>query len=95
MFGNPLDVPITLPSWLSEEEVQYYVSKFEKSGFTGALNYYRCLDLYVQCPFNSFSRIRVLLSSAQISGKRRYIQFLFFFVIAETGNLLRRGPALK
>ncbi|KAG6528610.1 epoxide hydrolase A-like isoform X1 [Zingiber officinale] len=33
------------PSWLSEEDISYYISKFEKSGFTGPVNYYRCLDL--------------------------------------------------
>ncbi|KAJ8766760.1 hypothetical protein K2173_007827 [Erythroxylum novogranatense] len=43
-FGKPLDSPIELPSWLSEEDVKYYVSKFEKKGFTGGLNYYRNLD---------------------------------------------------
>ncbi|XP_039136104.1 epoxide hydrolase A-like [Dioscorea cayenensis subsp. rotundata] len=34
-----------LPPWLSEEDIQYYATKFEKSGFTGALNYYRCMNL--------------------------------------------------
>ncbi|CAI9776217.1 unnamed protein product [Fraxinus pennsylvanica] len=43
-FGESADTPIILPSWLSEEEVDYYASKYEKSGFTGALNYYRALD---------------------------------------------------
>ncbi|CAK9145597.1 unnamed protein product [Ilex paraguariensis] len=43
-FGDP-DAPIVLPSWLSEEDVDYYVSKFEKSGFTGGVNFYRALDL--------------------------------------------------
>ncbi|XP_034228370.1 epoxide hydrolase A-like [Prunus dulcis] len=45
MFGHPLDAPIVLPSWLSEDEVNYYASKFEKTGFTGGINYYRNLDL--------------------------------------------------
>ncbi|KAF5195682.1 Epoxide hydrolase a [Thalictrum thalictroides] len=35
----------TLPSWLSEEDINYYASKFEQKGFTGGLNYYRALDL--------------------------------------------------
>ncbi|XP_021806235.1 uncharacterized protein LOC110750244 [Prunus avium] len=45
MFGHPPDAPIVLPSWLSEDEVNYYASKFEKTGFTGGINYYRNLDL--------------------------------------------------
>ncbi|MFF3489975.1 alpha/beta fold hydrolase [Streptomyces sp. NPDC002795] len=30
--------------WLSEEELAYYVEEFERTGFTGGLNYYRNLD---------------------------------------------------
>ncbi|KAJ1383455.1 Epoxide hydrolase-like [Sesbania bispinosa] len=41
---NP-DTPETLPSWLSEEDLDYYVTKFKKTGFTGGLNYYRNLNL--------------------------------------------------
>ncbi|XP_004508197.1 epoxide hydrolase 1-like [Cicer arietinum] len=44
-FGHPIDSPIVLPSWLSEEECNYYASKYDKTGFTGGLNYYRNLDL--------------------------------------------------
>lgn len=44
-FGGSPDTPITLPSWLSEEDVSYYASKFEQTGFTGGFNYYRALDL--------------------------------------------------
>ncbi|PIM97865.1 Soluble epoxide hydrolase [Handroanthus impetiginosus] len=31
--------------WLTEEDLDYYVSRFEKTGFTGAVNYYRALGL--------------------------------------------------
>ncbi|XP_010269590.1 PREDICTED: bifunctional epoxide hydrolase 2-like [Nelumbo nucifera] len=34
-----------LPPWLTEEDVNYYATKFEQKGFTGGLNYYRALDL--------------------------------------------------
>ncbi|KAI3942412.1 hypothetical protein MKX01_009665 [Papaver californicum] len=43
--GFPTDVPNTLPSWLSEEDIHYYTTKWEKSGFTGGFNYYRNFDL--------------------------------------------------
>jgi len=43
---NP-DTPDTLPSWLTQQDLDYYVTKFEKSGFTGGLNYYRNLNLWV------------------------------------------------
>ncbi|XP_031268438.1 uncharacterized protein LOC116126896 [Pistacia vera] len=44
-FGHLPDTPIVLPPWLSEEDVKYYTTKFEKTGFTGGVNYYRNLDL--------------------------------------------------
>ncbi|GAV66975.1 Abhydrolase_6 domain-containing protein, partial [Cephalotus follicularis] len=37
--------PPSLPSWLSEEDINYFASKFNQKGFTGGLNYYRALDL--------------------------------------------------
>ncbi|CAH9079132.1 unnamed protein product [Cuscuta europaea] len=44
-FGGSADQPINKPSWLSEEDVNYYVSKFRQTGFTGGLNYYRAIDI--------------------------------------------------
>ncbi|XP_014509155.1 uncharacterized protein LOC106768491 [Vigna radiata var. radiata] len=43
--GKAFDRPIQTPSWLSQEECDYYVSKYDKTGFTGGFNYYRNLDL--------------------------------------------------
>ncbi|KAL4305577.1 hypothetical protein AHAS_Ahas16G0092200 [Arachis hypogaea] len=37
---NP-DMTEDLPSWLTQQDLAYFVSKFEKTGFTGGLNYYR------------------------------------------------------
>ncbi|XP_061357480.1 uncharacterized protein LOC133301796 isoform X1 [Gastrolobium bilobum] len=39
------DTPQTLPSWLTQDDLAYFVSKFEKTGFTGGLNYYRNINL--------------------------------------------------
>ena len=36
--------PPPLPSWLSEEELAVYVEGFERTGFTGGLNWYRNFD---------------------------------------------------
>ncbi|XP_015868540.2 uncharacterized protein LOC107405967 [Ziziphus jujuba] len=40
-----LKAPDALPSWLSEDDIDYYATKFDKTGFTGGLNYYRSFDL--------------------------------------------------
>ncbi|CAA7019368.1 unnamed protein product [Microthlaspi erraticum] len=42
---DDLEIPPTLPSWITEEEIEVYAEKFQRSGFTGALNYYRAMDL--------------------------------------------------
>lgn len=40
-----LRTPSFLPSWITEEELQVFADKFQETGFTGALNYYRAMDL--------------------------------------------------
>ncbi|KAK7258937.1 hypothetical protein RIF29_24529 [Crotalaria pallida] len=44
MATNPSNTT-PLPSWLTQEDVAYFASKFNKTGFTGGLNYYRNLNL--------------------------------------------------
>jgi pimeloyl-ACP methyl ester carboxylesterase len=39
-----METPSVLPLWISEGEVQVYADKFQETGFSGALNYYRCID---------------------------------------------------
>jgi len=34
----------TLPPWLTEADVEFFGAEFERTGFTGAINYYRNLD---------------------------------------------------
>jgi len=36
-----LGAPIRLPDWLTENDLSYIVSQFEKAGFRGGVNYYR------------------------------------------------------
>lgn len=45
VFGDSSDAPMDLPPWLTKEDLEYYVSKFEKTGLTGGVNYYRAFDL--------------------------------------------------
>ncbi|XP_013594161.1 epoxide hydrolase A-like [Brassica napus] len=42
---DDLVIPSEIPEWITEEEIQVYADKFQKSGFTGPLNYYRAMDL--------------------------------------------------
>jgi len=36
--------PSSLPSWLTEEDIEFYATEFKRAGFRGGLNYYRNLD---------------------------------------------------
>ena len=38
------DDTIALPEWITPEEFAYYVAEFGRTGFTGALNWYRNYD---------------------------------------------------
>ncbi|XP_047317216.1 epoxide hydrolase A [Impatiens glandulifera] len=40
-----LETPSYLPPWISEDELQVFADKFQESGFTGGLNYYRAIDI--------------------------------------------------
>ena len=39
------DAPALPWSWLSEEDFEHYVDAYQRSGFTGGLNWYRSMDL--------------------------------------------------
>jgi pimeloyl-ACP methyl ester carboxylesterase len=36
--------PQRLPAWITEEDLDHYVSEFERTGLTGPLNWYRAMD---------------------------------------------------
>jgi pimeloyl-ACP methyl ester carboxylesterase len=42
-FLEQLPAPGALPSWLTQEDLDYYVGEFTRTGFTGGLNWYRNL----------------------------------------------------
>ncbi|KAG8390969.1 hypothetical protein BUALT_Bualt01G0138700 [Buddleja alternifolia] len=44
-FGSHTNDDIKLPSWFTEQDLNYYAEKYDHKGFTGGLNYYRNLDL--------------------------------------------------
>ncbi|KAE8694496.1 hypothetical protein F3Y22_tig00110783pilonHSYRG00355 [Hibiscus syriacus] len=40
-----LEIPSPLPPWITGDELQVFADKFRESGFIGAFNYYRAMDL--------------------------------------------------
>jgi pimeloyl-ACP methyl ester carboxylesterase len=43
-FLDAANAPPKLPPWLTEQDIQAYVSQYAQSGFTGPLNWYRNMD---------------------------------------------------
>ena len=43
-FIDRLPEPKGLPDWLSQDELDFYVAEFTRTGFTGGLNWYRNMD---------------------------------------------------
>ncbi|BBY18647.1 alpha/beta fold hydrolase [Mycolicibacterium litorale] len=43
-YVDRLPEPAELPHWLKRHELDYYISEFSRTGFTGALNWYRNFD---------------------------------------------------
>jgi pimeloyl-ACP methyl ester carboxylesterase len=44
-MSDRFERPDVLPDWLTQEDLDHYVGEFERTGMTGAFNYYRCCDL--------------------------------------------------
>ena len=45
---DPAQAPGGTPGWLTEEDLDYYVAQFERSGFRGPLNWYRNIDRNIE-----------------------------------------------
>ncbi|MBT3332535.1 MAG: alpha/beta hydrolase [Rhodospirillaceae bacterium] len=43
-ISDALTFPEILPPWLTEADLRFYVSEFERTGLTGGVNYYRNID---------------------------------------------------
>ena len=43
-FIDRLAEPERLPDWISQDELDHYISEFSRTGFTGGLNWYRNFD---------------------------------------------------
>ncbi|CAA0395411.1 unnamed protein product [Arabidopsis thaliana] len=43
-FKRSENAASALPSWLTQADLDYYVTKYENKGFTGPINYYRNID---------------------------------------------------
>ena len=67
-LGRMID-PATLPAWLTEEDIDFYVQEFTRTGFAGGLNWYRAQDLGWEM-LAPFVGARVTVPALYIAGDR-------------------------
>jgi len=85
--------PATLPAWITESDVDFYAAEFKRTGFTGALNWYRNIDRNWE--------LQGALQGAAVTVPALYIAGDRDFVASAPGmdqllaNLKRFVPALR
>lgn len=68
-FLDAMTQPEKLPAWLSEEDLEVYVSTFERTGFRGGLNWYRNFDRNWEL-LAAFADRRVTVPALFVGGLR-------------------------
>jgi pimeloyl-ACP methyl ester carboxylesterase len=61
--------PASLPSWLTEADVDFYAAEFTRTGFRGGLNWYRNIDRNWEL-LAPFAGARVIVPALSIAGDR-------------------------
>jgi pimeloyl-ACP methyl ester carboxylesterase len=64
--------PKTLPSWLGESDVDFYGEEFKRTGFRGALNYYRNIDRNWEIT-GAIAGLQVSVPALYIAGDRDFL----------------------
>jgi pimeloyl-ACP methyl ester carboxylesterase len=61
--------PATLPSWLTEADIDFYAGEFSRAGFRGGLNWYRNIDRNWEL-LAPFAGARVMVPALYVVGDR-------------------------
>jgi pimeloyl-ACP methyl ester carboxylesterase len=68
-WGTQFVNSVTLPSWLTEADVDFYADEFARTGFRGGLNWYRNIDRNWEL-LAAFAGARVTVPALYIAGDR-------------------------
>jgi pimeloyl-ACP methyl ester carboxylesterase len=68
-FLSSLVDPVSLPSWLTGPDIDFYVNEFTRTGFRGGLNWYRNIDRSWEL-LAPFAGSRVSIPALYIAGDR-------------------------
>jgi pimeloyl-ACP methyl ester carboxylesterase len=96
MFLDTGSLPETLPSWLTEQDLDVFTREFERTGFRGGLNWYRNIDrLWELTPF--LSRATLPQPALFVAGEVDPVITMYreaFDVLEQTMPRLRRKVLL-
>src|ERR1700746_776908 len=67
LTGRP--TPASLPAWLKEADIDFYVSEFKRTGFRGGLNWYRNIDRNWEL-LTPFAGAKVTVPALYMAGDR-------------------------
>ncbi|MEF0943101.1 hypothetical protein [Rhizobium sp. BR 362] len=92
--GDFLTNPVSLPSWLTESDIDIYVEAFTRSGFRGSLNWWRNIDRSWEL-MGAFSQAQVTVPALYIAGDRDIIVEAFQPIIAKQSAMVPKlRPAI-
>jgi pimeloyl-ACP methyl ester carboxylesterase len=85
--------PAALPDWIAEEDIDFYAAEFTRTGFTGALNWYRNIDRNWELQA-ALQGLPVTVPALYVVGDRDFVMLLpgMDRVLANLRNLV---PALR
>ena len=85
-FLDAMTQPEKLPDWLREEDLDVYVSEFERTGFRGGLNWYRNFDRNWEL-LAPFADLRITVPALFVGGLRD--------AVVTGPELAGEGPAVQ
>ena len=91
LSGRP--TPTTLPNWLTEADIDFYVREFERTGFRGGLNWYRNIDRNWEL-LAPFEGAKVTVPALYMAGDRDLVM-AFQGMDRVIANLANNVPRLR
>jgi pimeloyl-ACP methyl ester carboxylesterase len=91
LSGRP--TPTTLPNWLTEADIDFYVREFERTGFRGGLNWYRNIDRNWEL-LAPFEGAKVTVPALYMAGDRD-LALAFQGMDRVVANLANNVPQLR
>lgn len=92
--GDFLTNPMSLPSWITESDIDVYVETFTRSGFRGPLNWWRNIDRSWEL-MAAFSQAVVTVPALYIAGDHDIIVEVFQPIIAKQSTMVPKlRPAI-